>query len=349
MPLCPLSTSSSGVIRWRYSVPAGAQRHAPPASDKVRPVKPEVEEALGRAAQFRRELLGQLSAEDRLRLLEDLFVDFFVVQWRVLLKWAALTGQSSQVDTGYIAQHVASILLAEPGQGFRGKGLDLLDGTEVKSAAIISGVDRPRWNHNLGTLAQDAKRTAAGRLSTSGEYLASPNVFYLLFDRVVDPDQPDLPLILRIRGWCLDGQADDGWRDLVTRYVATRTPGKYNLQLHPPVGYDDDIVVNTLGNLDFGEVKTLEARIHGFGADEEFYVEWVMRPPDQLRPTLGRSRALPYVRNARPSRLGSAAEVLPDTETLRELLPGHDVDALVRLLQIEVRIEELEEVLEDES
>jgi MamI restriction endonuclease len=312
-------------------------------------VKPEVEEALGRAAQFRRELLGQLSAEDRLRLLEDLFVDFFVVQWRVLLKWAALTGQSSQVDTGYIAQHVASILLAEPGQGFRGKGLDLLDGTEVKSAAIVSGVDRPRWNHNLGTLAQDAKRVAAGKPTTSEEYLASPTVFYLLFDRVVDPDQPELPLILRVRGWCLDGQADEAWRDLVTRYADTRTPGKYNLQLHPPVGYDDDIVVNTLGNLDFAHVKVLEARIHGLGPDEEFYVEWVMRPPDQLRPTQDRSQALPYVKNARPSRLASAAEVLPDTGTLRELLPDHDVDALVRLLQIEVRIEEIEEVREDED
>lgn len=342
-----------GGVRHPRCAPAYAQR---PAFDLVRPrvtrwvvVKPEVEEALGRAAEFRRELLGQLSAGDRVRLLEDLFVDFFVVQWRVLLKWAALTGQSSQVDTGYIAQHVASILLAEPGQGFRGKGLDLLDGTEVKSAAIVSGVDRPRWNHNMGTLAQDANRITAGKPTTSHAYLASPSVFYLLFDRVVDPDQPDLPLILRVRGWCLDGQADHAWRDLVSRYVESRTPGKYNLQLHPPVGYDDDIVVNTLGNLNFADVKVLEARVHGLGADENFYVGWVMRPPDTLRPTQGRSQALPYIKNARPGRLASAAEVLPDTDTLCELLPDHDVAALVRILQIEVRIEEIEEVLEDDA
>ncbi len=126
-------------------------------------MKPEVEAALRRAAKFRRGVLRQLSTADRLRLLEDLFVDFFVVQWRVLLKWAALTGQSSQVDTGYIAQHVASILLAEPGQGFKGKGLDLLDESEVKSAAIVSGVDRPRWNHDLGrsrTTTSDGRRTS---------------------------------------------------------------------------------------------------------------------------------------------------------------------------------------------
>lgn len=310
-------------------------------------MKPEVEDALRRAADFRRELLLQLSAEDRRRLLEDLFVDFFVQQWRVLLKWAALTGQSSQVDTGYIAQHVASILLAEPGQGFRGKGLDLLDGSEVKSAAIISGVDRPRWNHNMGTLAQDAKRQSKGLPITSDEYLSSPNIFYLLFDRVVPADGLGGPLVLRVRGWCLDGANDNAWRDLVIRYVDTRTPGKYNLQLHPPVGYDDDLVINTLGNLDFAEVKTFEARIHGLGADEKYGVEWPLPIPEQVRPVIGRSHARPYIRNERPSRLMTAADVLPDTGTLRALLPDHDVETLVRMLQTEVQIEE--EIAEEES
>lgn len=312
-------------------------------------VKPEVVEALQRAAAFRRELLTQLSADDKRRLLEDLFVDFFVEQWRTLLKWAALTGQSSQVDTGYIAQHVASILLGEPGQGFKGKGLDLLDGTEVKSAAIISGVDRPRWNHNMGTLAQDAKRVAAGKETTSAEYLASPNIFYLLFDRVVNDDGTDIPLILRVRAWCLDAQADTAWRDLVTRYVEGRTPGKYNLQLHPPVGYDDDVVVNTLGNLDFADVKVLEARLHGLGADEDFGIEWIVAPQDQVRPIEGRSAAQPWVRNGRPSRLTTAADVLPDTDTLRELLPDHDVEALVQMLQTEILLEDVEEDLEEDD
>lgn len=298
-------------------------------------MKPEVEDALRRAAEFRRELLGQLSAEDRRQLLEDLFVDFFVKQWRDLLKWAALTGQSSQVDTGYIAQHVASILLAEPGQGFKGKGLDLMDGSEVKSAAIISGVDRPRWNHNMGTLAQDAKRVEAGKLTTSDEYLASPNVFYLLFDRIVHADGSDRPLVLRVRGWCLDGQEDAAWRNLLEDYVESRIPGKYNLQLHPPVGYDDNVVVNTLGNLDFSEVKVFEARIHGLGVDDDFLIEWTHPPAGEIRPVRGRTIAMPYVRNARPSRLTSAADLLPDLDTLRELLPDYDVDALVEMLRLE--------------
>ena len=298
-------------------------------------MKPEVEDALRRAAEFRRELLGQLSGEDRCQLLEDIFVDFFVKQWRDLLKWAALTGQSSQVDTGYIAQHVASILLAEPGQGFKGKGLDLIDGSEVKSAAIISGVDRPRWNHNMGTLAQDVKRIKEGKATTSDEYLASPNVFYLLFDRIVHTDGSDRPLILRVRGWCLDGQMDTAWRSLLKNYVESRTPGKYNLQLHPPVGYNDNIVVNTLGNLDFSDVKVFEARIHGLRVGEDFHIEWVHPPPEEIRPVHGRTIAMPYVKNARPSRLTSAADLLPDLGTLRELLPNHDIDALVQMLRLE--------------
>lgn len=298
-------------------------------------MKPEVEAALQRAASFRRELLQQLSTEDRLRLLEDLFVDFFVTQWKVLLKWAALTGQSAQVDTGYIAQHIASILLAEPGQGFRGKGLDLLDGTEVKSAAIISGVDRPRWNHNMGTLVQDATRKRKGQPTLSEQYLASPNLFYLLFDRVVTSDATSENLILRVRGWCLDGQKDTAWRDLIQRYADSKTPGKYNLQLHPPVGWDDDIAVNTLGNLDLADVKVFETRIHGLTDDREYRFEWVLEPPVVIRPVTGRSKSLPWVRNERPSRLSGAADVLPNIDTLRELLPGYDVDALVHFLRVE--------------
>jgi hypothetical protein len=36
-----------------------------------------------------------------------------------------MTGQSALIETGYIAQHLASLLLAIPGQGFRGKGIDM--------------------------------------------------------------------------------------------------------------------------------------------------------------------------------------------------------------------------------
>lgn len=294
-------------------------------------MKREVENALRRAGEFRRRLLTTLTPEQRLSLLEALFVDFFVEQWRVLLKWAALTGQSAQIDTGYIAQHVASLVLAEPGQGFKGKGVDLLDGTEVKSASILSGVDRPRWNHNMGTLEQDAVRARKEppQSPTWTEYLGVPTAFYLLFDRVVaDGDA----IVLRVRAWCIDAQKDKAWRDLLSRFVAGRTGRQYNLQLHPPVGYDDDLVVNTLGSLEFGGAKILEARIFGLADAAEFRVEWVLSPPDVVRPTTGRTRPLPYSRDRdRPSRLSSAADVLPDLDTLAELLPELGADKLAVL------------------
>src|SRR5262249_10304212 len=141
------------------------------------------------------------------------------------------------------------------------------------------------------------------------------------FDRVVNVDHPIRELILRVRGWCLDGQNDDAWRDLLTRYLDTRTGGKYNLQLHPPVGWDDDIVVNTLGNLDFTEVKIFEARIRGLAAGEQYRVEWPQLPPAAIRPVTGRTQPTPWVRNQRPSRLSGAADVLPDIATLQDLLP----------------------------
>lgn len=295
-------------------------------------MKREVQEALERAGQFRRGVLLDLSSADRLRLLEDLFVDFFVEQWRVLLKWAALTGQSAQVDTGYIAQHVASIVLAEPGQGFKGKGVDLLDGTEVKSAAILSGVDRPRWNHNMGKISDDKTRLAKGQNPVWQQYLDLPNAFYLLFDRVVSDSSE---LVLRVRAWCIDAQQDLGWRDLLTRFVSGRSASQYNLQLHPPVGYDDDLVVNTLGNLDFVNVKVLEARIFGLADPSQFRIDWVQEPVDKVRPMMGRTVARPYVRNPnRVSRLSSAADVAPNFEMLAELLPNADEQRLAELARV---------------
>jgi hypothetical protein len=41
--------------------------------------------------------------------------------------------------------------------------------------------------------------------------------------------------------------------------------------------------------------------------------------------------------------------VLPDTDTLRELLPEHDVEALVQMLQTEILLEEVEDLDDDED
>lgn len=310
------------------------------------PLKPEVVAALKRAAEARRSILTELTHDDRVRLLEGLFVDFFLDQWQTLVKWGALTGQSAQVDTGYIAQHTASIVLGEPGQGFRGKGKDLMDGTEVKSAASVSGVDRPRWNHNLGTVTSDAKRRKKGLSTVWQEYLNAPSIFYLLFDRMTD-GVPAKEKILRVRAWCIDAQADEAWRSLILKWTDAREGGTYNLQLHPPVGYNDSIVVNSLGNLDMAAVQVLEARIHGLAVtDDEFSVEWIQKPTNPVRPVKGRCVSLPWGGpRARPSRLNSAADMLPDPAILQELLPGVDLGPAIDALIIELAVpdEELED------
>lgn len=299
-------------------------------------MKREVRETLEVAAITRRQLLQALSYDERLHLIESLFGDFFVHQWRVLLKWAALTGQSAQIDTGYIAQHVASLVLTEPGQGFKGKGVDLLDGTEVKSAAILSGVDRPRWNHNMGTIAQDASRRKKNEPTFSEMYLGAPTLFYLLFDRFEEEQSKEL--VLRVRAWSIDAQKDKAWRNLVKTFVDTRTASRYNLQLHPPVGYDDDMVINTLGgNLDFADVKVLEARIYGAGGTAEFRVEWVQTPPEVARPTTGCTVAYEYKRDpGRSSRLSLAADVAIDWTPIRELLPDWETTKFVELFAAEL-------------
>ncbi len=280
-------------------------------------MKPELAEKLALNAEERRRRLRLLTPAQRRQLLETLIGDFFVVQRAGLLKWSALTGQSAQIDTGYIAQHMASVVLAEPGQGFKGKGVDLADGSEVKSAAILSGVDRPRWNHNMGTRAEDADRLRRDLEPKWQGYLDSPFVFYVLFDRSASDTSR-----LRVRAWCIDAQRDEAWRDLVNRFVAGRRASQYNLQLHPPVGYDDDIVVNTLGNLDFVDAKVFEADFEvPTDPSQPLDLRWIKEPSEGFRH--GRTRATPYGgRSARPSRLeGAEGHELEDEDVIKTLFP----------------------------
>ncbi|GGR21629.1 MamI family restriction endonuclease [Agromyces mediolanus] len=278
-----------------------------------------VSQAISQGIHVRREILGSLTYEQRVFLLEDLFVDLFGHQHVMLQRWAALTGQSAQVDTGYIAQFVASIVLGEPGQGFRGKGDDLADGSEVKSAANISGVDRPRWNHNLGSLDDDEHRRSRGLPTAGEEYLGVPYMFYLLVDR---PHGVSDPAPIRIRAWCIDAQEDGDWRDLFETFLTSRRGRTYNFQLHPPVGYDDDVVVNTLGNLDFSNVLVFDARLSLADRDRP-EIDWHVPLPTQVIPVTGRTRALRYGgRGARPTRLTNTADIVLGTNDLGALFPG---------------------------
>lgn len=98
-------------------------------------------------------ILGILSHEQRKVLAKALIKEQIVDQKNQLSHWSLLTAQSAMIDTGYIAQHLVSLQTQIAGQGMRGKGDDLCDGSEVKGANFLDSLDkqgavRPRWNFN---------------------------------------------------------------------------------------------------------------------------------------------------------------------------------------------------------
>lgn len=101
-------------------------------------------------------ILSSLTLEDRKNLAEKLLQEQVIEQRNKLNYWSTITAQSSQIDTGYIAQHLVSLQTQIAGQGMRGKGDDLCDGSEVKSANFLDSMDKkgataPRWNFTAVT------------------------------------------------------------------------------------------------------------------------------------------------------------------------------------------------------
>lgn len=101
--------------------------------------------------------LKLLSREQRMHLAKLLIKEQIINQRHLLSHWSTITAQSSMIDTGYIAQHLVSLQTQIPGQGMRGKGEDLCDGSEVKSANFLDSLDKngtiaPRWNFMANTV-----------------------------------------------------------------------------------------------------------------------------------------------------------------------------------------------------
>lgn len=95
--------------------------------------------------------LSNLNLQERGEFAQRLLQEQVLEQRTDLHFWRDLTGQPAQIDTGYVAQHLVSIVTGIRGVGFRGKGDDLADGSEVKSANFLDSLDRqgataPRWN-----------------------------------------------------------------------------------------------------------------------------------------------------------------------------------------------------------
>ena len=90
-------------------------------------------------------ILGILSLEERKELATQLLEEQVSEQREKLNHWSAIT-----------AQYLVSLQTQIAGQGMRGKGDDLCDGSEVKSANFLDSLDKkgataPRWNFTAVT------------------------------------------------------------------------------------------------------------------------------------------------------------------------------------------------------
>jgi len=157
-------------------------------------------------------------AQTRMRLGRKFLEEVVFGQMRQLQTWKTVTNQTSQFDSGYLAQQLASILSGIPGTGLRGRGDDLADGSEVKAANTVQATDTPRWNHSLRRHEQVI------------QHLAKPSIFYVLFDTIERNDASPF----RCRVWRVRPHIDQAYTALVESWNRERPQSRYNLQIQPP-------------------------------------------------------------------------------------------------------------------
>ncbi len=189
--------------------------------------------------------LSDLNKSNKEILAKKFVEEVILPQWTQLSAWNKLTNQTSQLDFGYLSQHLVSIISGIAGNDNRGKGDDLADGSEVKSASCIDAVDTPRWNNvNCG-----AKLSA----DINSKFASMPYLFFVLLDTTEKGRD-----ILRCRIWCVRPSEDEefmkvmiGWAEENDNKQAEGKSFKTNLQLHPPRWEkgDENITTNTMGNL----------------------------------------------------------------------------------------------------
>lgn len=180
-------------------------------------------------------LVVKLDVNERKNLTRDLIKELFLEHTATLDEWKRITGQPSQVDSGYIAQHLISLITGIPGHGLRGKGLDLGDGSQIKCASCIGGIDIPRWNLEFHG------RTDGEIRRKMDDLLKAPMIYLVLFDENKFEK-------LRIRVWAVDPDKDEAFQRVFSNW-RERDRKSNNFQLHPPVRKDSDVTTNLSGNL----------------------------------------------------------------------------------------------------
>lgn len=153
---------------------------------------------------------------------------------------AAETGHPVPMDTRGWSQILVSVLTGVHGLD-RKKGADLSDGSDVKGANTWHAIDKPRFNGvvKAGTLAEASDSIAS--------LDAMPYLYFVLWD--TSPRGAD-----RCRVWVTRPNVDEAFRQMADHWYHLRAQGiirSSNLQLHPPIGQDSNILRNTLGNLEY--------------------------------------------------------------------------------------------------
>jgi len=188
--------------------------------------------------------LENLKKQEREILAKKFIEEVILPQWTQLSSWNSLTNQTSQLDFGYLSQHLVSLITGIKGNNQRGKGDDLADGSEVKSASCIDAEDTPRWN-NVNCGAKETKE-----LVTKLESL--PYLFFVLLDTTEKGGNT-----LRCRIWCVRPKQDKEFMKVAKCWSSENDSKKKNeklktnFQLHPPrwEKAQDNLTTNNCGNL----------------------------------------------------------------------------------------------------
>jgi RNA polymerase subunit RPABC4/transcription elongation factor Spt4 len=142
------------------------------------------------------------------RLLDELFAR----PRRAVFEWSRITGQTAQVRLAYPGQHLASVITGVPGSGTAARGVDLADGSEVKSCSRADQLGSCR-DCGSGVLPHQELCPACGSESLIrktdshwifsikskqelAQYLDAPRIVLILFDRDVSD-----PAAVRVRAW----------------------------------------------------------------------------------------------------------------------------------------------------
>lgn len=212
--------------------------------------------------------LKLLTSDQRKYLAKELIEEQIVKQKKLLSHWGTLTAQSSIIDSGYIAQHLVSLQTQISGQGMRGKGDDLCDGAEVKSANFLGSLDKkgktaPRWDFS------------ATNIQKMEQFLQYKMLYLTSID--LSPENN-----YRIRIWKLDINTHTVLRERYIEWMNVKGYPKFNntekrqdvnFQLFPPRNRSNDTYARHGSNRK-GELPPIQIHLEGVpGAELIFKAE----------------------------------------------------------------------------